>query len=204
MPLTRRAAPAGTLTGETLAANVVTSSLTSVGTLTSLVNDGNTTLGNASTDTLNVGNGGIIKDASGNVGIANTPPAWNLGNSISVGPAGSAAVQGNGTAARMTANTYFNGTSWVYTTTGTVSLYVQSNGNHTWFSDVSGTAGATYSITQRMLLDTSGNLISTVPATAPSLTTNLTLVVNATTDTNLRFSVRGTDGVTRTANLLLA
>lgn len=32
-------------------------------------NTGNTTLGDASTDTLNVGNGGIVKDASGNVGV---------------------------------------------------------------------------------------------------------------------------------------
>ena len=33
---------------------------------------GNTILGNASTDTLNVGNGGLVKDASGNVGIGTT------------------------------------------------------------------------------------------------------------------------------------
>lgn len=43
------------------------------GTFTDLTSTGNTTLGNASTDTLNVGNGGIIKDASGNVGIGITP-----------------------------------------------------------------------------------------------------------------------------------
>jgi hypothetical protein len=34
---------------------------------------GNTVLGDASTDTLNVGNGGLIKDASGNVGIGVSP-----------------------------------------------------------------------------------------------------------------------------------
>ncbi len=37
------------------------------GTFTSLTSKGNTILGNASTDTLNVGNGGLIKDASGNL-----------------------------------------------------------------------------------------------------------------------------------------
>ena len=41
--------------------------------ITDLTTTGNTTLGNASTDTLNVGNGGIIKDASGKVGIGVTP-----------------------------------------------------------------------------------------------------------------------------------
>jgi hypothetical protein len=37
-----------------------------------LTTTGNTILGDASTDTLNVGNGGLVKDASGNVGIGTT------------------------------------------------------------------------------------------------------------------------------------
>jgi hypothetical protein len=55
-----------------------------------------------------------------------------------------------------------------------------------------------------MQLDTSGNLIHDAPSTAPSLTTNGTMVFNLTSNTNLRVSVRGSDGVTRTANLTLA
>ena len=39
---------------------------------------GNTILGNASTDTLNVGNGGLVKDASGNVGIGLSNPSSKL------------------------------------------------------------------------------------------------------------------------------
>ena len=39
---------------------------------------GNTTLGDASTDTLNVGNGGLVKDANGNVGIGTSSPAQTL------------------------------------------------------------------------------------------------------------------------------
>jgi hypothetical protein len=35
---------------------------------------GNVTLGDASTDTLDVGNGGLVKDASGNVGVGTTVP----------------------------------------------------------------------------------------------------------------------------------
>lgn len=46
---------------------------TIAGSFTTLAASGNTTLGDASTDTLNVGNGGIVKDASGNVGIGAAP-----------------------------------------------------------------------------------------------------------------------------------
>lgn len=66
-------APAGSLTGAALPAGVTASSLTSVGTLTSLTVGGNTVLGDAQTDTLNVGAGDLIKDASGNFGIGVAP-----------------------------------------------------------------------------------------------------------------------------------
>lgn len=48
---------------------ITTPGLTNTGTetLVNLTTTGNTTLGDASTDTLNVGNGGLVKDASGNV-----------------------------------------------------------------------------------------------------------------------------------------
>ena len=59
-------------------------------------------------------------------------------------------------------------------------------------------------ISERMRIDSSGNLIQSAPSTAPSLTTNGTMVFNLTSNTNLRVSVRGSDGVTRTANLTLA
>lgn len=43
-----------------------------------LTTTGNTILGDASTDTLNVGNGGLVKDASGNVGIGTSSPTSRL------------------------------------------------------------------------------------------------------------------------------
>ena len=43
-----------------------------------LTTTGNTILGDASTDTLNVGNGGLVKDASGNVGIGTSSPKMKL------------------------------------------------------------------------------------------------------------------------------
>jgi hypothetical protein len=58
--------------------------------------------------------------------------------------------------------------------------------------------------TERMRIDASGNLIQSAPTTPPTLTTNGQMVFNLTSNTNLRVSVRGSDGVTRTANITLA
>jgi hypothetical protein len=53
----------------------VNGAVTVTGALTA---NGNVILGDASTDTLNVGNGGLVKDASGNVGIGTSSPAKQL------------------------------------------------------------------------------------------------------------------------------
>jgi hypothetical protein len=63
-PITQVIAPGqGTVTSE------------SFGAIVNFTTTGNTVLGDASTDTLNVGNGGLVKDASGNVGIGTSPAA---------------------------------------------------------------------------------------------------------------------------------
>jgi hypothetical protein len=56
----------------------------------------------------------------------------------------------------------------------------------------------------RMYFDDVGNVISNVTGTAPTLAANSQMVFNLTSNTNLRISVRGTDGTTRTANITLA
>jgi hypothetical protein len=58
--------------------------------------------------------------------------------------------------------------------------------------------------TEKMKIDSSGNVISAVPTTPPTLAGNSQMVFNLTSNTNLRISVRGTDGTTRTANITLA
>lgn len=60
------------------------------------------------------------------------------------------------------------------------------------------------SISNVMTLDSSGNVISNVTSTAPTLGTNNQMVFNLTSNTNLRISVRGSDGTTRVANITLA
>ena len=57
--------------------------------------------------------------------------------------------------------------------------------------------------TDRFYIDPSGNTIFTISSTPPTLSANSQLTVNATSNTNLRFSYRGSDGVTRVANLTL-
>jgi hypothetical protein len=58
--------------------------------------------------------------------------------------------------------------------------------------------------TSLLLQPLGGNVIQTVPTTPPTLDTNGQMVFNLTSNTNLRVSVRGSDGVTRTANITLA
>ena len=64
------------------------------------------------------------------------------------------------------------------------------------------TSGSVYA--SDVVMDGSGNLLVNVPTTAPTLATNSQMVFNLTSNTNLRISVRGTDGTTRTANITLA
>lgn len=63
----------GVSIGNTTDPGATNLSVTGTITATDLTTTGNTILGNASTDTLNVGNSDLIKDASGNVGIGVSP-----------------------------------------------------------------------------------------------------------------------------------
>ena len=66
----------GTLSGLNVAGPVTLAG--AVTGITDLTTTGNTVLGDATTDTLNVGAGGLVKDASGNVGIGTAAPATKL------------------------------------------------------------------------------------------------------------------------------
>ena len=55
-----------------------------------------------------------------------------------------------------------------------------------------------------LVVNQSGNFMVRTPATPPTIPDNEMMVFNLTSNTNLRVSVKGTDGVTRTANLTLA
>ena len=122
---------------------------------------GNTILGNASSDTLNVGNGDLIKDASGNLGLGVTPSAWSAGKNIELGTVGNA-ITGFGAAdMRIISGAYYNAGAggWIYTATGTaISNYGQTAGSHLWYLAASGTAGTLATFTQAMTLNAVGGL----------------------------------------------
>jgi len=54
------------------------------------------------------------------------------------------------------------------------------------------------------VVNQSGNFMVRTPSTPPTIPDNEMMVFNLTSNTNLRISVKGTDGTTRTANITLA
>ena len=99
-------------------------------------------------------------DASGNVGIANVPPAWGAAYaSINIGSTGS--LWATRTAASLTVlsdNSYHNGSASIAKNSGPGSLYTQSGGQHTWGNFASVSAGGTQTEVARMRLESAGSL----------------------------------------------
>jgi hypothetical protein len=139
------------------------------GAFTPLSATGNVTLGDASTDTLNVGNGGLIKDASGNLGLGVTPSAWDstfvgfqLGaSSTSNGNASIYSQKNGGFSAGLMTNAYYNG-GWKYVASSNAATKYEQNtggtGYFAWYTAPSGTAGNAITFTQAMTLTSGGNL----------------------------------------------
>lgn len=96
------------------------------------------------------------------LGLGLTPSAWPTSYHAFEFGSNSTATGGlfsNGTNDTwFVSNAYFNGTNWVYKATGTATGYEQVSGRHIWSNAASGTAAATFSFTERMRLDSSGNL----------------------------------------------
>jgi hypothetical protein len=164
---------------------ITTPGLTNTGseTVVNLTTTGNTILGDASTDTLNVGNGGLVKDASGNLGLGVTPSANAGQKTLSI------ANQTGGFAA-LTMGSNFTQAGYIgynMGNTGTNSTwkYISADvGSALWFNGneyrfmqfASGSAGATTSGTQAMTLDASGNLVvggTSNPASARFISENV-------------------------------
>jgi hypothetical protein len=161
-------------------------------------------------------NNGAVRmtlDTSGNVGVGVTPSAWNATyNALDIGQNGSISgrTSTNNTIDIVSNGFRNSGGTWVYklATSSAAARYQVDGGSgaHLWYIGVAGTAGNTIAgfSTASMTLDSAGNLIWSPSATPPTLVTNGNLTVNATSNTNLRFSYRGSDGTTRVANITLA
>jgi hypothetical protein len=93
-----------------------------------LTTTGNTILGDATTDTLNVGAGGLVKDASGNVGIGTASPAFKLDVSSSAKIGG---VYNDGLNIVVPGNkiTYPADNTLAFSTNSTERMRIDSSGN---------------------------------------------------------------------------
>jgi hypothetical protein len=155
-------------------------------------------------------------DSSGNVGVGVTPSATDSTyyQALEIGRVGQG-LTGAKSALTSSPNSWFSNNSyatysagivWNYAVSQPAAQYRLVDASHQWYrsTDVTPTAGNAITWTQAMTLDASGNLILQSSATPATLTVNGQLTVNATSNTNLRFSYRGSDGTTRVANITLA
>jgi hypothetical protein len=122
----------------------VNGAVTVTGALTA---NGNVILGDASTDTLNVGNGGLVKDASGNVGIGTSSPAVKLHVSGQSRVADSSNAS-NYMSFGVGANASYGNAS-ISTTTAGLSIVAEGAGNMTFLNNGS----------ERARITSDGNLL---------------------------------------------
>ena len=103
----------------------------------------------------------MVIDTTGNVGIGVTPSAgWTNGIGLEVGFVGSAIWGRYVNEAHFTNNFYYSTSAGcrVYASTNPASDYEQYDGNHTWYTAPSGTAGQGVSLTSRMTILQAGNV----------------------------------------------
>ena len=97
-------------------------------------------------------------DSAGNVGIGNTPRAWNSAyKALEIGASGGGTLWGASADFYISSNSYYSSTpAWTRINTAATSSYRQNAGTHSWFTDASGTAGTTFTPTQRMSISAAG------------------------------------------------
>ena len=134
-------------------------------------------------------------DSSGNLGLGVTPSAWSGAKVLDIGSRGSLVDWASSQQTDIWSNGYFNGTSSIYKTTATASIYRQAVGQHQWFNAPSGTAGNAITFTQAMTLDASGNLgIGTSSPNIAGVSKAVTLnTTNGTSGAIYEIGINGTN-----------
>jgi hypothetical protein len=112
----------------------------------------------------NSGTTALTIDTSQNVGIGTTPSSsqWSGTKALQLGA--TAYISGRTSSAsgviNISNNAFLNSTpAWQYITTNGCAIYEQSNDVHIWNNAPSGTAGTTFTPTERMRIDSAGALI---------------------------------------------
>ena len=114
------------------------------------------------------------------LGLGVTPSAWDSGFQVIENSGGSLWSGSNG-AVRLSQNAYY-ATSLKYKNALEASQYVQTSGQHQWYTAPSGTAGNAITFTQAMTLDASGNLLVGL-ATAGTTAAKTIQIANGTAPT---------------------
>jgi hypothetical protein len=102
-------------------------------------------------------------DSSGQVGVGVTPSGWGESEykAIQVGIGGSISGRvagGDQDKVNVAANIYHDGTAFKYIASDEATIYQQTGGIHTFSNAPSGTAGSTATFTERLRIDSSGNV----------------------------------------------
>ena len=109
---------------------------------------------------VNVFNTAVTVDRNGNVGIGYTPKTRGAGW-IGLDLGGTTASEIGGEArTRLTSNIYYNGTNNIYKNNyGGLSYYQDAvSSSHLWYTAPTGTGGDVATLTERMRIDSSGNV----------------------------------------------
>jgi hypothetical protein len=137
-------------------------------------------------------------DTSQRVGIGTAPRSWTSGVSV-IDFGASGAILSSATGAGVVDlyyNNFFNGSNSIYKATGSASYYRQLDGNHIWYNAPSGTAGNTISFTERMSINSVGDvLIGTNTFPGSGLTNGVAYVFGVGTDQRASFNANNGNNV---------
>ena len=157
-------------------ANLTTANFAYTGTLT------------GSTGILNIGSGQIYKTAGGDVGIGVVPAyPFDVSRSQNASTAARVVNGDAGASATATIRLETQGGIWELINRRSGGVVALANGG-----------------TERLVIDNVGNLVTIPSNTPPTLDVNGKMNLTPTSNTNMRISYRGSDGVTRTGNITLS